>query len=82
MVIDFLETAAPVLTPVPVISMVCVPGLPESMIVSVALKVPTLLGVKNISISQLAPGASDAGNAPQVFVWAKFAAFLPPIEMR
>jgi hypothetical protein len=79
--IDFLDTVAPVITPVPVINMVCVPGLPESTIVSVALKVPALLGVKYTSIWQLAPGVRDAGNAPQVFVCEKFAAFLPPIAM-
>ena len=82
MVIDFLDTVAPVAVPVPLINMVCVPGLPESTIVRVALKTPTRVGVKNTSIWQLAPGASDAGNAPQVFVCAKFAAFRPPIVMR
>jgi hypothetical protein len=44
--IDFLDTVLPVPTPVPLIAMVCVPGLPESTIVSVALKAPGLFGVK------------------------------------
>lgn len=82
MVIALLATAPPLAVPVPLSCNVCVPGLPESTIVSVALYAPTLLGVKYTSIAQLVPGTRDAGNAPQVFVCAKLAAFLPPIVIR
>ena len=46
------------------------PG-PSSVMVSVALRAPAAVGLKVTLKVQLAPAASVAGNAPQVFVWAK-----------
>jgi hypothetical protein len=76
-----LVTDPPAVVPVPLSNKVCLPGRPESRIVSVALYAPILFGVKKTSIAQLAPGERTAGNPPQVFVCAKLGASLPPIAM-
>jgi hypothetical protein len=57
--------------PVPVNGAVC--GLPPavSVTVSVPVRPPTAVGANVTLITQLAPAASGAGNAPHVFVCAK-----------
>jgi hypothetical protein len=43
--------------------------------------VPVALGVNVTLMVQLPPAAKLLGNGPQVFVWAKFDAFVPLIAM-
>lgn len=70
--------AATALVAVPVSDTTCVPGVAESLSVSVAVRVPVALGVKMTLIAQLAPAARVLGSVPQVFVWPKSMAFAPP----
>ena len=70
--------AATVVVAVPVSDTTCVPGVAESLRVSVAVRAPVALGVKVTLIAQLAPAARFLGSAPQVFVCPKSIAFVPP----
>jgi hypothetical protein len=77
---DSAAAAVPaVVVPVPVSDTVCVLGVAESLIVSVATRVPVALGVNVTLIVQLAPAARALGSVPQVFVCAKLVEFVPLI---
>ena len=68
---------APGSVPVPLRGTFC--GLPaaSSVIVIVAVRVPTAVGWKMADIMQLAAGPSVAGSVPQVSVSPKSPAFVP-----
>jgi hypothetical protein len=78
---DATAEAAAVLDPMPASDTICVPGVAESLSVSVAVRVPVALGVKAILIAQLAPADKVLGSVPQVFVWPKSMEFVPPIAI-
>jgi len=69
-------TAAPV--PVPVKVALCGLPLALSETLTVPVRLPMAAGVKVTLIVQLPPAATEV---PQVLVWAKSLAFVPPTEM-
>jgi hypothetical protein len=71
---DTLIDVNPVVVPVPERLTVCGLLFPLSVIVSVPVRVPTMVGVNVTLIVHLAPAANEV---PQLLVWAKS----PVVEM-